>query len=719
MVIARPISAINNKCSREYRILKVRPFPESGVKKIEKWFIDQTWDEVYEANTSDDKASIFQNLLVDALNNFFPEKTRKFASDDKPWITHRLKVLDRKRKRTYHLERKSPKWRKLEKEFKSEVKAAKQKFYKNSISDLKQRSPAQWYSSLKRITSRDQVKEEISVDEINHLSDQEQAELIADQFSAIPNQYQSLSADDVKVPCFSKSDVPQFNPAQVWLKLAQMKTNKSTVAGDFPAKLSKRFAAYIAEPLTDIINTSIRDGQYPEIYKKEVCTPVPKSYPPEKISNLRNISGLLVFDKITEKLISELMVSDMKSKMDPKQYGNEKGLSVQHYLIEMIHRIVSVLDNNRRRETFAVIINLIDWNNAFPRQDPKLGIEAFIKCGVRPALIPVLISYFQNREMKVKWHGCISSSRKLQGGGPQGATLGLLEYIAQSNDCADCVKVENRFRFLDDLSILEIVNLISIGISSYNLKEHVPSNIPQHNQYLDPRKLLSQQWLNDISIWTDEQKMKINEAKSKTMIVNFTDKYQFATQLSINEKPLEVIESTRLLGTIISNDLKWDLNCANIIKKANARMQLLRTVAGFGASINDLKIIYILFIRSLLEQSATVWHSSLSDENRTDLERVQKTAFKIILDSRYKSYEQALEILDLESLDERREQLCLNFARKSAKHPKFKHLFPPNDKLHNMKTRKTEKFKVTHANTERFKNTSIIYMQNLLNKYET
>ena len=151
-----------------------------------------------------------------------------------------------------------------------------------------------------------------------------------------------------------------------------------------------------------------------------------------------------------------------------------------------------MLDNNSRRKTFAVIVNLIDWNNAFSRQDPKLGIEAFLKCGVRPALIPVLISYFQDREMKVKWHGCLSSVRKLKGGGPQGATLGLLEYIAQSNCCADCVDVENRFRFLDDLSILEIVNLITIGISSYNLKSHVPSNIPQHNQFINPENLLSQ-----------------------------------------------------------------------------------------------------------------------------------------------------------------------------------------------------------------------------------
>ena len=125
-----------------------------------------------------------------------------------------------------------------------------------------------------------------------------------------------------------------------------------------------------------------------------------------------------------ETLISQLMISDMESKMDPAQYGNQKGISIQHYLLKMVHRILTVLDNNSRRDTFAVVASLIDWNNAFPRQCPKLGIEAFMKNGVRPSLIPVLINYFQDREMSVKWHGCRSVPIQIMGGGPQGATLG-------------------------------------------------------------------------------------------------------------------------------------------------------------------------------------------------------------------------------------------------------------------------------------------------------
>ena len=102
-----------------------------------------------------------------------------------------------------------------------------------------------------------------------------------------------------------------------------------------------------------------------------------------------------------------------------------------HYLVKMIHRILGALDNNSKGDTFAVLATLIDWNSAFSRQCPKLGIESFIQNGVRPALIPVLINYFQDREMSVKWHGVRSVPRRVHGGGPQGATLGILEYLSQ------------------------------------------------------------------------------------------------------------------------------------------------------------------------------------------------------------------------------------------------------------------------------------------------
>ena len=71
-------------------------------------------------------------------------------------------------------------------------------------------------------------------------------------------------------------------------------------------------------------------------------------------------------------------------------------------------------------------------------------------------------------------------------------------------------------------------------------------------------------------------------------------------------------------------------------------MQLLHRAAKFTSHKKDLRSIYLTFIRSVLEQSSVVWHSSLSVKNRNDLERVQKSAVRVILGPRYSNYKQGL-----------------------------------------------------------------------------
>ena len=100
-----------------------------------------------------------------------------------------------------------------------------------------------------------------------------------------------------------------------------------------------------------------------------------------------------------EKMISELMIKDMKAKADPAQYGNEKGTSIEHYLVCMMHKILTAVDKTSKSESFALIASLIDWNLSFPRQCPKLGVNSFIKNGVRPSMIPLLTNYFQEEHV--------------------------------------------------------------------------------------------------------------------------------------------------------------------------------------------------------------------------------------------------------------------------------------------------------------------------------
>ena len=381
----------------------------------------------------------------------------------------------------------------------------------------------QWYSQYKRLINKGNSELPV-VDEINHMPDKEQSESIADHISAVSQEYEHLKSDDIKVPNFERSSIPHISVSEVKEKLNEIKTKKSTAPGDIPAKLIKVAADNIAVPLTDIINASIRLGQWPDIYKIETITPATKCHPAKTLDDLRPITNLFTYCKVGEKIICEMVVDDMVAKMDPSQYGNLKNTSIQHYLVSLMNRIMSSLDRNSKGDIFANCITFYDYSKAFSRQCHKLGVDSFIKNGVRPSLIPLLINYCQNRRCRIKWRGHLSKERLLPGSVAQGSVLGNWEYLSQTNDNTDHIPPDDRWKWVDDLTTIEIVDLITVGLSSYNFKRHVASDIPIHGQFVAPENLKTQQYITTLNLWSIEHKMKLNKKKTTIMIVNFTKK---------------------------------------------------------------------------------------------------------------------------------------------------------------------------------------------------
>ena len=377
-----------------------------------------------------------------------------------------------------------------------------------------------------------------------------------------------------------------------------MNANKSCRKSDVPAKVLKKFAGFLCGPLTEIINNCIQSGTWPDYLKHEVVTPIPKIPNPKVLEDLRNISGLLNINKVMEKVTSKWILSDMQAKMDPAQFGNRKGVSIQHYLVKMFDEILKQLDRNSHGEAVAAILTMIDWKEAFPRQDPTLAIQSFINNGVRPSLIPILMSFFENRRMTVKWRGAMSAVKRLKGGGLQGSTKGVLSYMSQSNSNSDCVPIQERFKYFDDLTVLEFVNLLNIGLSSQNVKLRVPSNLPSHNQFIPYNHLKTQGYLNKISDWTEDNLMMLNVKKTKALLVNNSKKYQFTTGLMVKDQVLEIVDEAKLLGTYITSDLKWDKNTDFLVKEAIKRMRLLHAASKFVKDKKILTQLYYTHIRA-------------------------------------------------------------------------------------------------------------------------
>ena len=564
------------------------------------------------------------------------------------------------------------------------------------------------------MSGQNEIKSDVMIDELAEYSDKDQAEQIASHYASISQQYTPVSLDHFpEYKNLANFRPPKVTCSQVEKTIKSMNKKAACVPGDVPLKVIAGVSFELARPLTHLINSCLEKGVYPKMWKLEYVTPVPKVHPPEKLTDLRKISGLMNFSKITDKILAQYIVDDMKLKRDKTQYGNQKNLSIQHYLVKMLDTILKNVDQNSSKKSIAVLLGMIDWSQAFDRLSHVLGVKSFIENGVRGSLIPILVNFFQDRQMKVKWKGLLSTIRDLPGGGTQGGTLGIEEYLSQTNNNINFLSEEEGYKFIDDLSILEIINLLSISLSSYDVQSHVPSDVAVDNYYLNSQNIKFQGYLDQLSEWTTANEMKLNCQKSKYMIFNFSRNYPFNTRLHINSIPLDQVHETRLLGLVVRDDLSWKSNTKLLVRRAYSRMPILRKLFDFGVPVCDLIHIYILYIRSVLEQSAVVWHSSLTDWEETTLERVQKVALRLILKENYLDYAAALDKTGLQTLASRRDELCLNFAKKCVKFPHTKDMFPQNEKIR--VTRKTEKYSVPFARTDRYKNSSIPYMSRLLN----
>ena len=143
--------------------------------------------------------------------------------------------------------------------------------------------------------------------------------------------------DKILFPKFPASSRPKISIRSVRHHLSKIKVNKSNSPGDIPAKVIKEFASFLCVPPSDIINCSLKSGIWPRIYKREYITPIPRQYPTETKKMLRPISILFNFNKIFTKIISKMVISDMKIKMDPQLFANQKNLGINHYLVRLLH----------------------------------------------------------------------------------------------------------------------------------------------------------------------------------------------------------------------------------------------------------------------------------------------------------------------------------------------------------------------------------------------
>lgn len=129
----------------------------------------------------------------------------------------------------------------------------------------------------------------------------------------------------------------------------------------------------------------------------------------------------------------------------------------------------------------------------------------------------------------------------------------------------------------------------------------------------------------------------------------------------------------------------------------------------------DLVDILTGYVRPCLEYSAPVWHCSLSQALSEQFYHIQKRACHIILGTAYVRCTDALKTLSLQTLEEQREELCLDFATSLDK-SHFRDGLNACRREVTGRTLSTHRLTVPHDRAERYKRSPIPYSYQVINK---
>uniref|UniRef100_A0A672L4P2 Reverse transcriptase domain-containing protein n=1 Tax=Sinocyclocheilus grahami TaxID=75366 RepID=A0A672L4P2_SINGR len=286
--------------------------------------------------------------------------------------------------------------------------------------------------------------------------------------------------------------------------------------------------------------------------------------------------------------------------LDPLQFAYRANRSVDDAVNMGLHYVLQHLD---RPGTYVRIL-FVDFSSAFNTIIPNLLLPKLTQLSVPTSVCQWINSFLTDRQQLVRLGKYTSSTRTISTGAPQGCVLSPLLFSLYTNDCTSKDPSVKLLKFADDTTL---IGLIQDGDESAYRQE-----------------------VEQLAVWCSLNNLALNTLKTVEMTVDFRRNPSALPPLTIMDSTVTAVESFRFLGTTISQDLKWDTHIDSIVKKAQQRLYFLRQLRKFNLPQELLKQFYSAIIESVLCTSITVWFSSATKSDLRRLQRVVRTAERII-----------------------------------------------------------------------------------------
>ena len=200
------------------------------------------------------------------------------------------------------------------------------------------------------------------------------------------------------------------------------------------------------------------------------------------------------------------------------------------------------------------------------------------------------------------------------------------------------------------------------------------------------------------------------------MKFNFSRSLDFSPQFNLGSEDLEIVKSSKILGLMINDQLKWNTHVEYICNRARQRTWALRRLLLLKLDYEIIIDFYQKEVRSILEYGAVVYHSGLTKRQSGAIEAVQRHFFQVVSHALglKMSYNEACILYCSEKFEFYCLDICKRFIHRTKNNPKHKDMFKTISTNYN--TRNGNNIRQFRPRTTRFARSPLVYLTNLAKK---
>ena len=665
----------------------------------------------------DDQVDFFTKRLDFLLDKYFPFKTFRHRIGNWVFFTGKVRHLHKKKNKIYRKEGNSQRFRNAKREFRIELAKARKSYFQHQL-DQVGNNHKRWHSLVSNLGRHDGRIEDRSGPQLqifNGKTDQQVAEMCAAYIESITEGYETIDPDHFH-QAYPDGQYRSPTVDEVEAAIRSLKLPAGKAPSDPPPQIIKPLARIFAVPLSIIIGQSFSTGRWPSAFKHENITMIEKKPRPESLKDLRPIALTSVWSKLMEKCIRDDILSDVQEHLHLMQHGGLSKVSVSHYMAPALSRMIAPSE-----EDHLTVVTYIDYSNAFMKINHSQVIQAAANLGLRQPLVRLLSDYLSNRKSIVRWNSTFSAPHPVRGGSGQGTLLSVLLFII----ALDELLKELELCFANEENGVKFPTILMAFVDDCAIMISYPRHLFEGSFLCDGRL---KKYTSVINNFCNRTGMVLNKNKTSALVVDFAKsrKIQFPPGSLTFEtgEEIAVHPTAKILGITLDSELTLSQFVKEKVKKSEKCLWFLRRLKQHCPDQNVLIRAYYSYVRSVLEFGLVPTWSMLDAGQIEKLERVQKQATKIILSSPwfpsfegFIDYPTRLEILGMESIEQRVTTQLRNFAINNENDPRFTPFLVPNTQNHSMSLRNRPKYRLPKARTERMQKAPMYKIAQILNEH--